>query len=190
MGFLCSERISPHRISPHLFPLRYRSTRSTIMGWKHPQPPFAPVLTTVLTGPTPSFGKWTLVMGTSGSLLVGWTLLLFGYNQISMSLTTGMMLIPSPLVGATRVSHAVCSNRTPRNRETQKGHAKTVKLADRVAKRKLTAQPEIRYAIAKQVLKNREPRTDEHFVDAIHASHKRPLSRNTQQCFSAASAVR
>ena len=33
-------------------------------------------------------------MGSSGSLLVGWTLPLFGYSQISMTLMTGMMLIP------------------------------------------------------------------------------------------------
>ena len=54
----------------------------------------------------------------------------------------------------------------------KKRHAKSLKLADRVTKRKLMAQPEISHAFAEQLLRNREPRTDEHGADAIHASHK------------------
>ena len=77
-----------------------------------------------------------------------------------------------PLIWATPVSHAVCSSRKRRNRETQQRHAKSLKLGDRAAKRKLMAEPENSHAFAGQLLRNREPRTDEHFVDAIHTGHK------------------
>ena len=39
--------------------------------------------------------------------------------------------------------------------------------ADRVAKRKLMAQPEISHALAEQLLRRRETRTDEHFAFAV-----------------------
>ena len=48
----------------------------------------------------------------------------------------------------------------------------SLKLADRVAKRTLMAQPENSHAIAEQILRSREPSTDRHFVDAIHARHQ------------------
>ena len=67
------------------------------------------------------------------------------------------------------------SSRKRRNRETQKRHAKSLKFADRVAKRKLMAQLEISHAFAEQNLRSREPRTDERIVDAIHASHQLAL---------------
>ena len=47
-----------------------------------------------------------------------------------------------PLIWATPVSHAVCFSRKRHNRETQKRHAMSLKLADRVSKRKQMAQPE------------------------------------------------
>ena len=53
----------------------------------------------------------------------------------------------------------------------QKRHAKSLKFADRVAKRKLIALPEISFVVAEQLLRNRGPRTVKHFVDVIHASH-------------------
>ena len=52
------------------------------------------------------------------------------------------------LVGAKIFSHAVYSSRKRRNRETQKRHAKPLKFADRVAKRKLMALLEISHAFA------------------------------------------
>ena len=51
-----------------------------------------------------------------------------------------------PLIWATPVSHAVCFSRKRHNRETQKRQAMSLKLADRVAKRKLMAQPENSHA--------------------------------------------
>ena len=46
-----------------------------------------------------------------------------------------------PLIWATLVSHAVCSSRKRRIRETQQRHAKSLKLGDLAAKRMLMAQP-------------------------------------------------
>ena len=56
-----------------------------------------------------------------------------------------------PLIWATPVSHAVCFSRKRHNRETQKRQAMSLKLADRVAKRKLMAQPENSHAFAEQM---------------------------------------
>ena len=48
-------RMVPNPMLFHLFPRRNESSRSTVNGWKHPQRPFAPVLTTEPTGLIPSF---------------------------------------------------------------------------------------------------------------------------------------
>ena len=66
--------------------------------------------------------------------------------------------------GAALVSHDTYSSRKRRNTETQKRQAKSLKYANRVAKRKLMAQPEISHALAEQLLRSMEPRTDEHFA--------------------------
>ena len=79
------------------------------------------------------------------------------------------------LVGVTLVAHAVCSSRKRRDRETQKRQTKSLNLEDRVARRKVMAQPEISHAFAKQMLRSRELSTDGHFVDAIHDSHQLAL---------------
>ena len=160
----------PNPISLHLFRLRNAPSRSTVNGCKHSQLPFAPVLTTEPTGLIPSLWIWTLVLVASCSHLVGWTLRRYGYSQISMSRTIGIMLTPSMLHSRTLamdqklllelLSHAVFSSRLRRNKETQQRHAKSLKLAERVAKRKVMGQPEISHASAEQ-LRSREPRTDE-----------------------------
>ena len=80
------------------------------------------------------------------------------------------------------LSHAVYSSRKRRNEETQKRYAKSLKLAERVAKRKLMAQPEISRASVEQ-LKSREPRTDEPFVGFIHASHQLALLQKHSKVF-------
>ena len=69
--------------------------------------------------------------------------------------------------------HAVSSSRKRRNKETQK----------RVAKRKLIGQPEISHASAEQLLKSREPRTDEQFVGSIHAGHQLALLQEHSKVF-------
>ena len=79
MTLLLFVRWTPHPSNRFLFPLRDSSSLSTI------------------TGPTPAIWIWTLVKMTSGSLLVGWTLLLFGYGQISMTLMTAIMQVPSTI---------------------------------------------------------------------------------------------
>ena len=56
-------------------------------------------------------------------------------------------------------------------------------LADRVAKRKLMRQPEISHASAEQLLKSKEPRTDEQFVGSIHASHQLALLQQYSKVF-------
>ena len=59
----------------------------------------------------------------------------------------------------------------------------SLKLADRVAKRELMAQPENSHAFAEQMLRSREPSTDRHFVDAIHASHQLALLQELSKVF-------
>ena len=59
----------------------------------------------------------------------------------------------------------------------------SLKLADRVAKRKLMAQPENSHAFAEQMLRSREPSTDRHFVDAIHAGHQLALLQELSKVF-------
>ena len=61
--------------------------------------------------------------------------------------------------------------KTTEQRDTKTRQAKSLKFADRVAKRKLIALPEISFVFDEQLLRNREPRTVKHFVDVIHASH-------------------
>ena len=88
-----------------------------------------------------------------------------------------------PPVGATHVSHVGSPSRKRRNNEIQKRHAKSLGLADSVAERKVMAQPEISHAFAEQILRSREPRTDGHLVDAIHASHQPALFAGTLEVF-------
>ena len=59
----------------------------------------------------------------------------------------------------------------------------SLKLADRVAKRELMVQPENSHAFAEQILRSREPSTDRHFVDAIHASHQLALVQEHSKVF-------
>ena len=75
------------------------------------------------------------------------------------------------------------SSRKRRNKEIQKRHAKSLKLADSVAERKVMAQPEISHAFAEQILRSREPSTDGHLVDAINASHQPALFAGTLDGF-------
>ena len=70
-----------------------------------------------------------------------------------------------------------------RNRETQKRQVKAFKHADREAKRKLMAQPEISYVIGEQLMRDREDRTDENFAGAIHASHQLGLLQDRSNMF-------
>ena len=101
--------------------------------------------------------------------LVGWALPPLGYSQILTIQTIGTLPRPSAshsqapceetgtLAGAVLVSHAAYSSRKRRNRETQQHQAKSLKRADRVAKRKLVAQPEISHALA--LPRSRDPPT-------------------------------
>ena len=87
------------------------------------------------------------------------------------------------LVGVTLVSRAVYSSRKRRIRETQKRQAKSLNLAEKVARRKRMALPENRHAFAKQMLRSREPSTDGHLVDAIHDSHQLALLQEHSKVF-------
>ena len=120
-----------------------------------------------------------------------------------MTLMAGIMLIPSTLSSRTLVKrqnlflglHLFRTQCTTAGHDAtenlKKRHAKSLLLAERVAKRKLLAQPEISHAFAELLLKNRDTRTDENFVDAIHAGHKLTLLQGgILRCFSAASVVR
>ena len=73
--------------------------------------------------------------------------------------------------GAVLVSHAAYSSRQRRNSETQKCQAKSLKHADRLAKSKLMAQPEIGHAL-EQLLEF-----------AIHASHQIALLQDHSNVF-------
>ena len=110
------------------------------------------------------------VDGASRSHLVGWTLPPLGYSQILTTAETQHIPLPSTceetgtFAGSVHVSHAAYSSRKRRNRETRKRQAKSLKPADREAKRKLLAQREISHVLAEQLPRSREPRTNEHLA--------------------------
>ena len=78
------------------------------------------------------------------------------------------------LVGYPRVelvSRATYISRKKRNLETVQRQSKALKRAQRDAKRKFVAQPEISHEAAELILRNQAARTDEKFPGTIHGSH-------------------
>ena len=77
--------------------------------------------------------------------------------------------------GVELVSRATYKSRKKRNRETVQRHSKALKKAQRDAKRKFVAQPEISHEAAELILRNQAARTDEKLPGIIHVSHQLAL---------------
>ena len=85
--------------------------------------------------------------------------------------------------GVELVSRATYINRKKRNLETVQRQSKALKKAQRDAKRKFIAQPEISHAAAELILRNQAPRTDEKFPGTIHVSHHLTLLHGHENMF-------
>ena len=73
--------------------------------------------------------------------------------------------------GVELVSRATYISRKKRNLETVQRQSKALKKAQRDAKRKSVAQPEISHEAAELILRNQAARTDGKFPSTIHVSH-------------------
>ena len=73
--------------------------------------------------------------------------------------------------GVELVSQPTYMTRKKRNFETVQRHSKALKKAQRDAKRKFVAQPEVSHEAAELILRNQAARTDEKFPGTIHVSH-------------------
>ena len=87
------------------------------------------------------------------------------------------------------MSRATYISRKKRNFETVQRQSKALKRAQRDAKRKFVAQPEISHEAAEIILRNQAARTDEKFPGAIHVSHHLALLHGHENVFSAHSVV-
>ena len=85
--------------------------------------------------------------------------------------------------GVELLSRATYLNRKKRNRETVQRHTKALKQAQRDAKRKFVAQPEISHEAAELILKNQAARTDVKFPGIIHVSHQLALLPGHENVF-------
>ena len=85
--------------------------------------------------------------------------------------------------GVELVSRATCISRKKRNLETVQRHSKALKKAQRGAKRKFVAQPEISHEAAELVLRNQAARIDEKFPGTIHVSHQLALLYGHEHVF-------
>ena len=85
--------------------------------------------------------------------------------------------------GVELVSGATYICRKKRNLETVQRHSKALKKAQRDAKRKLVAQPEISHEAAELILRNQAARTDEKFPGTIHVSHQLALLHGHENAF-------
>ena len=85
--------------------------------------------------------------------------------------------------GVELVSRAMYISRKKRNLETVQRHSKALKKAQRDAKRKFVAQPEISHEAAELILRNQAARTDEKFLGTIHVSHQLALLHGHENVF-------
>ena len=85
--------------------------------------------------------------------------------------------------GVELVSRATYISRKKRNLETVQRRSKALKKAQRDAKRKFVAQPEISREAAELVLRNQAARTDEKFPGTIHVSHQLALLHGHENVF-------
>ena len=83
------------------------------------------------------------------------------------------------------VSRATYISRKKRNLETVQRHSNALKKAQRDAKRKSIAQPEISHEAAEPILRNQAARTDEKNPGTIHVSHHLAFQRDPRLSFSA-----
>ena len=85
--------------------------------------------------------------------------------------------------GVELASRATYIGRKKRNRETVHRHTKALMKAQRDAKRKFVAQPEISHETAELILQNQAARTDEKFPGIIHVSHQLALLQGHENAF-------
>ena len=85
--------------------------------------------------------------------------------------------------GVELVSRAMYISRKKRHHETVQRHSKALKEAQRDAKRKFVAQPEISHEAAELILRNQAIRTDEKFPGTIHVSHHLALLHGHENVF-------
>ena len=81
------------------------------------------------------------------------------------------------------MSRATYISRKKRNLETVQRQSKALKKAQRDAKRKFVAQPEISHEAAELILRNQAARTDENFPGTIHVSHHLALLHGHENVF-------
>ena len=81
------------------------------------------------------------------------------------------------------VSRATYISRKKRNVETVQRQSKALKKAQRDAKLKFVAQPEISHEAAELILRNQAARIDEKFPGTIHVSHHLALLRGHENVF-------
>ena len=101
-----------------------------------------------------------------------------------MILTTGMMLIPSTFHSRTPLGYTCLARSVLQRETTQRRNAEAPCQVSHACGPRGNAKADgtISRAFAEQLMRNREPRTDEYFVDAIHASHKRAPLAGTVIC--------
>ena len=85
--------------------------------------------------------------------------------------------------GVELVSRAMYISRKKRNLKTVQPQSKALKKAQRDAKRKFVAQPEISHEAAELILRNQATRTDEKFPGTIHVSHHLALLHGHENVF-------
>ena len=85
--------------------------------------------------------------------------------------------------GVELVSRATYISRKKRNLETVQRQSKALKKAQRDAKRKFVAQPEISLEAADLILRNEAARTDEKNPGTIHVSHHLALLHGHENIF-------
>ena len=85
--------------------------------------------------------------------------------------------------GVELVSRATYISRKKRNLETVQRQSKALKKAQRDAKRKFIAQPEICHEAVELILRNQAARTDDKFPGTIHVSHHLALLHGHENVF-------
>ena len=85
--------------------------------------------------------------------------------------------------GVELVSRVSYISRKKRNLETVQRHSNALKKAQRDAKRKFIAQPEISHEAADLILRNQAARTDEKFHGTTHVSHHLALLHGHENAF-------
>ena len=85
--------------------------------------------------------------------------------------------------GVELVSRATYISRKKRNLESVQRQSEALKKAQRDAKRKFIAQPEISHEAAELILRYQAARTDEKFPGTIHVSHHLALLHGHENVF-------